>query len=935
MDTATDTPSQTQRAARPQAHAAHPRRGAQAATEPRVLASDDTGRAPLEAVGGKAERLGALVADGASVPEFFCVTTAVFDDVVAGVSREVDAALAGVDYRDRRGVRAASETVRAAFLRAGLPERDRTALVDAFDRDFGPETLVSVRSSAVGEDSAKDSFAGQLDTYLFVRRDSLVESVLRCFASAYCERALLYRHLRGLPPGAVRAAVVVQRMIESRAAGVLFTANPTTGDTNDVVVSAGLGLGEGVVGGTVECDTYYVNAATGAVRERVVVAKTSRVAFDAASGSGTVVAEVAPADQHAPVLDDPTVRALAAIGSGIAARAGAPQDVEWAVDGSGSIYVLQARPITALTAGRQAIFDNSNVVESYPGLSLPLTFSFVRLGYEVLFRESSRLFGVSAKALEKNHDIYPNLLGLLDGRIYYNITHWYRLFLQLPGLEKAIPAWEKALGIERRFVPPPKRRTVWEALARIPVTIAVVFRLLRNWRALPGMVQRFQASCRRIDEEARARDVASLEAHELLDLAEDYGRDLRPKYSVTVVNDFVTQQLYEVIGRLVARWGLGEPVATRNALLCGERGMDSVEPVRSVVRLAERVRAHAGLRDLFASGLDATAVLARVKEDAAFADFASAVRAHVEVYGDRTLEELKLETRTLADRPEQLVSTLRNYLRGGQSVDDMERREQAIRRGAEEAVQARLRGHALRRAVFRFVLSTCRWGIKTRENLRLARSRSFGIFKRIYRAMGARFAERGLLDGAEDVFYLGIEEIAAHVRGESLTRDVRALVALRKKEYEGFRAQSLAGRIVTHGPVYANRLERALGLRDDVERMQGIGCSPGRVCAPARVVLDPTAEVEVGGEVLVASSTDPGWVFLMVAAGGLVSEKGSVLSHTAIIGRELGIPTVVGVKDATTLLTNGVVVELDGEAGTVTLRPPAGTVDDPSSEKQP
>jgi len=628
-----------------------------------------------------------------------------------------------------------------------------------------------------------------------------------------------------------------------------------------------------------------------------------------------------------PALDDATVRALAEIGSGIAARAGKPQDVEWAVDERGSIYVLQARPITALTAGRQAIFDNSNVVESYPGLSLPLTFSFVRLGYEVLFRESSRLFGVSPAALEKNHDIYPNLLGLLDGRIYYNITNWYRLFLQLPGLEKAIPAWEKALGIERRFVPPPRRRTPWAALARIPVTIAVVFRLLGNWRSLPAMVASFQASCRRIDDDARARDLASLEAHELLDLAEDYGRDLRPKYSVTVVNDFVTQQLYEVIGRLVARWGLGEAVATRNALLCGERGMESVEPVRSIVRLAERIRAHAGLRELFASDLGPAAVLARVNEDAAFADFAAAVRTHVEAYGDRTLEELKLETRTLADRPEQLVATLRNYLRGGQNVDDMERREQAIRRGAEEAVNARLAGHPVRRAVFRFVLSTCRWGIKTRENLRLARSRSFGIFKRIYRAVGARFAERGLLERPEDVFFLGIEEIAAFVRGESLTRDVGALVALRKKEYDGFRTQSLAGRIVTHGVVYANRLERALGHHDDVEHLQGIGCSPGRVRAPVRVVLDPTAETEIGGEVLVASSTDPGWVFLMVAAGGLVSEKGSVLSHTAIIGRELGIPTVVGVKDATTLLTDGAVVELDGEAGTVTVRPPTDTID--------
>src|SRR5262249_41719475 len=160
-------------------------------------------------------------------------------------------------------------------------------------------------------------------------------------------------------------------------------------------------------------------------------------------------------------------------------------------------------------------------------------------------------------------------------------------------------------------------------------------------------------------------------------------------------------------------------------LLCGERGMESVEPVRSLVRLAEQVRGDVALRTLFEGALEPAAVWRRVDTDTAFSTFRAAARKHIDLFGDRTLEELKLETLPLGERPEQLVPILRNYLRGGQNVDDMERHEQRIRQQAEEVVFSKLKVRPLRRALFSFVLDTCRWGIKTRENLRLARSRSF------------------------------------------------------------------------------------------------------------------------------------------------------------------------------------------------------------------
>jgi rifampicin phosphotransferase len=232
-------------------------------------------------------------------------------------------------------------------------------------------------------------------------------------------------------------------------------------------------------------------------------------------------------------------------------------------------------------------------------------------------------------------------------------------------------------------------------------------------------------------------------------------------------------------------------------------------------------------------------------------------------------------------------------------------------------VRRRLAGRPLRRVAFELVLARTRWGIKTRERLRLTRGRMAALFRDHFRALGRALAERDLLDAPEDVFLLTYEEIGQVVRGGCATGDLRALVSLRRAEYEAREGVPAVGRITTHGVVHGHSVEAHAKSEPGEGRLTGIGCSPGRVRAVATVVRKPESNMKLDGEILVAATTDPGWVFLMVAAGGLISEKGSVLSHTAIIGRELGIPAVVGVKDATRLLPHGGLIELDGSAGTV------------------
>ncbi|RBO80091.1 PEP/pyruvate-binding domain-containing protein [Nocardia puris] len=897
------------------------------ATTDAVLPAAALGRVTQAQVGAKAANLGRLLAAGHRVPPFAVLTADACHRILGAVAEPIAEALTGLDHTDPLSLRAVSDTVRKLVTALTVPA-DIGADLSAAVAAFGPDVRLAVRSSVSGEDSASDSFAGQLDTLLNVAPAEVEHAVLECLASAYSERSLFYRAHRGLDNGAIDCAVLVQVLVDSAVAGVVFSCNPQTGDENEAVVSAGLGLGEGVVSGTVECDTYFVDVAARAVRARTVTAKRHRVESD--SQGGTVVRELPEAVADS-ALTDAQVLELTSVAADLAELYGAPQDVEWAYDDAGVLYLLQARPVTA-TGDRETIFDNVNVAESYPGLSSPLTFSVLRLAYEQVFRACHRDFGATGAIVARNaSSLYPYLVGTVHGRIYYNISNWYRLFLQIPGMEFAIAGWEAALNIENRYRRPAPPERGLAKLKTYLLRIRVVAIVLIGWLRLPKRLRRFFTELSaftadldyRLNPENPSR---AREPEELLRWMERCISDLIPAYSVQIFNDFLAQQMFHLVGILLERQGLSEAQAAtlRNELFCGEEGVDSVDPVRSALELAAAVREDDALRALF-EGSDDAAQVWRTLAEPRFDRFRAACLRHIALFGDRTLDELKLETDPLGERPELLVPMLRNYVRGGQDIAAMEAREKLIRAEAERTAGELFREAVAPRLAFRIALRLAREHVKQRENMRLGRSRSFGLIKRLFREYGRQLHEAGVLDDPRDIFWLTYEEIAALTRGTAVDTDAARTVALRKRDHERWRAEDLPSRVVTTGIAAAHFEDPELARTgpslpgDATGVLSGVGCAPGRVRAPALVLTEPDPTVAVDGQILVASTTDPGWVFLMVAAGGLVSEKGSVLSHTAIIGRELGIPTVVGVADATRLIADGAEVVIDGKAGTVTL----------------
>jgi pyruvate,water dikinase len=304
--------------------------------------------------------------------------------------------------------------------------------------------------------------------------------------------------------------------------------------------------------------------------------------------------------------------------------------------------------------------------------------------------------------------------------------------------------------------------------------------------------------------------------------------------------------------------------------------------------------------------------------------FAAEIARYLDLYGFRCVNELKLEEPSLRDRPAFLYQILRNYLAADPASLDvaaMEEREKRIRREAEERAFASIRS-GWRRAVFRRVLGNARLGVKNRENLRFARTRIYGLLRELLRAVGEDFTTQGLLDAQDDIFYLTLDEVWDYVRGRAVTTDLRALAALRRKEFDTYRQETAppADRFETFGLPYSrNRLRgrpRAAVVEADGV-LRGTGCCPGIVTGPVKVLRTPNEDAKLDGEILVAERTDPGWVPLYPAVSGLLIERGSILSHSAIVAREMGIPTIVGIAGLVETLKTGQVVTMDGAAGTV------------------
>ena len=870
-------------------------------------------RGALHEIGGKGLALSRLNASELPIPEWFAVPPAAFTQSLSPAQREVLGS----------GEIASLAALLATLRPASEVSAELAAAVEAM---AGDGKYFAVRSSAVEEDGAEHSFAGQLASYLFVDAKSVVDRVADVWRSGFSDRLLEYRRQRGMsamPPGA--PAVLVQRMVDAERAGVAFSADPVSGRRGLAVVCAVFGVGTSLVGGESDSDVYAVDRAGGIERQTIAL-KNIRHRFDPDGEEGVSAEAVPESMAEQPVLSPEQAAAVAALARSAAAVFGQPQDIEWAYEGD-ALFLLQSRPITTLRGlpdpdGALNIWDNSNIIESYNGVTTPLTFSFARSIYEGVYRQFCRILSVPERKLTASDGTFRHMLGLVRGRVYYNLLNWYRVLALLPGFTVNRRFMEQMMGVRESLpeevVAGLNRAGMKERAADSLNAVGMVLGLVRNYFTLARQIERFHARL----HAALVEPTPPLQQMRLDELTAHYDsllQQLLTRWDAPLVNDFFAMIFHGVLRKLTLKWCGDSSGRMANDAIRGGGGMISAEP-------AIRVREMAGIAapdPALVSALCDAPLDEALRAVRGCPGFRTRYESYIAKFGDRCLEELKLESETLHENPLVLLRGVGELARAGTPGN---KRGGAPAQDAWQTMRSALKHSPFKRAVLGWVVRNASERVRQRENLRFERTRIFGRIRRIFLEAGRRLYAMGELEDPRDVFYLQVEEVLAYVDGSAVTADLKPLVAVRKAEFAGYRNSAPpAERFETHGAVYhaqtytqtyAAKVKPGTEEAAGEERL-GIGCCPGVVRGTVRVVRDPRNAQLPAGSILVADHTDPGWIMLFPSASGLLVERGSLLSHSAIVARELGIPAVVSIRDLTAWLRDGDIVELDGARGTV------------------
>ncbi|WP_160668196.1 PEP/pyruvate-binding domain-containing protein [Pseudarthrobacter sp. ATCC 49987] len=896
--------------------------------DPLVLDLGGTGTVPLRLVGGKALNLGKLVAAGLPVPRGFCLTTVAYELAappgLGALAAELDAIssatglpAAGADSAEAGVDPAALGTV-AGRTRALIGETPIPPAVDAAVRSayagMGGTLPVAVRSSATAEDLPFASFAGQQDSYLdVVGADAVVEAVRRCWASLWSDRAVAYRSANGISNRDVRLAVVIQAMVDAATAGVLFTANPVTGTRTETVINASPGSGQAVVSGAVNPDQFVLETASAKVRAR--------------TPGGTHPGRSAG-------LSNPQLQELTALGDGVQRLFGAPQDIEWAIDAGGKVWLTQSRPITTLyplpepspedaAAGAAAPTRVYLCGTLFQGLTRPIT----PMGLAVLevMRNSKgpwryvnpglRMF-VDLTAVVRNKAGRAYLLRVLplaDGRSGAVMP----ALLEDPRFALIEHSFRDSLrkAAARRRLPQPPRRTGDTEQADIFVLLL---------RLIPAMLR------------PAFRPAAELRR------AKKYGKELESQLSLaepaSAVQrlDYTRQILDRTINGLIQAT-LPGPSAGYIMLAVARRLLRGIAPPReleAVLRgLPHNITTEMDLElwQLAVSiGDDPVSrgeFLAKRPEELSAQYLAgklppqaqAGVRGFLARYGHRAVAEIDLGMPRWAEKPVHILGMISNYLH----VEDPEQApDRQFARAAEHAEdrirslvdRTRVRSPWRARAL-ELSLRRVRQLAGLRELPKFYIVLILGEMHRQLARIGADMVSAGTIAAADDVFFLDFDEIRVGLRGA----DLHGIVADRRRLYDvELRRRRIPRLLLSDG----TDVEAAMMAKSPVSgAVTGTPASAGTATGRVRVILDPVGAHLEPGDILVAPSTDPGWTPLFLTAGALVMEMGGVISHGAVVAREYGIPAVVGVPDATTRLRTGQTVTVDGAAGTIKVEP--------------
>jgi pyruvate,water dikinase len=793
---------------------------------------------------------------------------------------------------DREAIRALSAEIRRTLEAIAIPDDLAAAITRSLAR-LGEQAAYAVRSSATAEDLPTASFAGQQDTYLnVVGSVAILQHVSRCWASLFTERAVTYRLRNGFDHRKVHMAVVVQRMVFPQAAGILFTADPVTGNRKVATVEASFGLGEALVSGLVNADVYQVR--DGELVGRTVAAK--RLAILASPAGGTQEQAIEPERQEQPALTDAQVVRLAQLGRRIEAHFGRPQDIEWCLVDD-DFLIVQSRPITTLFP-IPAAGDGENHV-------------YISVGHQQMMTDPMKSLGISVWQLTAGRPMYE-----AGGRLFVDVTRALASPASRAGLlalaGKSDPLIGDALQtiLERgdfiQSLPDegPGGAPAGGAPPPIETDPAIVAEL----------IGRSQASIAALKRDIRAKSGSALLDFILADIQE-----LR-----RILFDPRSHQVF--MSAMEAAWWLNDQL---QAWLGEKNAADTLTQSVPNNVTSEMGLALLDVADVIRPHPDVVAFLEHV-EDESFLDelpkleggreARDAIRAWLDKYGMRCVGEIDITRPRWSERPTTLVPMILGNIKNFEPGAGKRRFEQG-RQAAwnkEQELLERLRalpdGERKAEEVKRMI-DRVRTFIGYREYPKYGMVSRYFVYKQALLEEAERLVQVRVLREKEDIFHLTFQELHDVVRTNQVDDQ---LIRQRQDAFRSYQALTPPRVLTSDGEVVAGAYRR-----DDLPAgaLVGLPVSAGTIEGRARVILDMAeADLEVG-DILVTAYTDPSWTPLFVAIKGLVTEVGGLMTHGAVIAREYGLPAVVGVEHATRLIRDGQRIRVHGTDGYVEILP--------------
>ena len=723
----------------------------------------------------------------------------------------------------------------------------------------------AVRSSAIDEDSNSHSFAGVHESYLNVKPEYVIDRIIDVYKSAFTDKAIKYREsmkLKNVDKDSIKMSVVIQEMVDADYAGVINTINPVTDNPDEITISVVKGLGEDLVNGSIDGTTYLVTG------------KTIKVIGE-------------------DILNKKLIDKLMEFTYEIIKKTDRFQDIEFAIKNN-KVYFLQTRDITTYSNinphERILFIDNSNIIESYYGQTSYLTYSFAKDVYRDVYTCTLKAGKVRKNIIDSLSHSLSEMIYYYNGRVYYNMNSWYHVNTIFP-FKKSTNYMENMMGVKSSSTN--YKRVKMNFFDMFKLGIQFISKVINIDKLSNAFIEKFN----KVVMPYYNKQI-NLSNEELINLFYKIENEITKDFAIPIINDCAVMIFYGMLKEKVMKQ---KKVPDKEDLLSkcisnnGE--VESCGSSTKLEEIAKKIQSNATLIYDF-NQLDVDDLYNKYhnKDSIIYND----VLDYILKFGSRVTDELKMETITMIEDNKMIYAYLKNIVSLKHSQENENTKKDNLK------IPRKLR----------FLSRLTRKYIRNRERLRLKRTYIYSVVRNIFLCFGRNFVNEKKIDNVFDIFYLTKQELFNNI-GEGKT-DLRAIITERKLEEQENLNKTYYDRYVFYRD--SNNKINVLEVKSNAKKegLTGIPSGAGVITAKA-TIMNSNKDYLEKGNIIVTKRTDPGWISLFPLTSGIIVEHGSMLSHSFVVAREMGIPAVVGVANATDIIRNGDIITLDGVRGVITI----------------